>query len=59
MSTRQLAKQHGYELAPTGKSSGMPFGFMGFDEPFELWPRKQLQKLTENTAYSMQEGASW
>jgi len=59
MSTRQLAEQHRYELSPTGESSGVPLGFMVFDEAFELRPRKQLQKLTENAAYSIQGGTSW
>ena len=37
----------------------MAFTFVLFDEAFELWSRKQLQKLTENAAYSIQGGASW
>src|SRR6476660_2462994 len=55
----QLAKQHRYKLSPTGESAGVAFGFVLFDEAFELWSRKQLQKLTENAAYSIQGGASW
>src|SRR2546422_1419338 len=59
MCSRQLAKQHGHELPPTRESSGVVFPFTLLDEAFELCPWKQLQKLTENAAYSIQGGASW
>jgi hypothetical protein len=59
MRVRQLAEQHRYELAPTAEASGVPLALMLLHEAFELGPRKQLQKLTENTAYSIQGGASW
>jgi hypothetical protein len=59
MRVRQLAKQHRYKLSPTAEAPGVPLALMLLHEAFEFGPRKQLQKLTENTAYSIQGGASW
>jgi hypothetical protein len=47
MSSAQLAKKHRHKLAPTGESSGMPFGFGFFDHLLELGPGKELQELAE------------
>jgi len=38
--TAQLAKEHGHELAPARKASGMTFGTGYFDGLFKLGPRK-------------------
>jgi hypothetical protein len=58
MRPRQLAKQHGHELSPTTEPARVPFGLMLSDEAFELRSGEQLQQLAENTAYSIQGGAS-
>ena len=52
----QLAEQHGDELTPAGKASSVPLGSMLANCSLELGPRKQLQKLAENTAYSIHGG---
>jgi hypothetical protein len=58
MGARQLAKQHSHKLAPTGKATGVALGFAFADKDLELRPGEQMQKLTENAAYSFQGGAS-
>jgi hypothetical protein len=42
MSPAQMTKEHGHKLTPTGKSSGMAFGFGLFNGLLELDPRKEL-----------------
>ncbi|WP_245632531.1 hypothetical protein, partial [Edaphobacter aggregans] len=52
----QLAEQHGDELTPAGKASGVPLGSMLANRSLEIGARKQLQELAENTAYSIHGG---
>src|SRR6266851_6672387 len=54
----QLAKQHRDHLRPAGETARMPLGLMFLYGGFELPPGNQLQKLTEDTAYSIQGGIS-
>jgi hypothetical protein len=49
-----VAKQHGYKLAPAGKSTRVPLSFVLSHQLFKLTARKQLQQLGENAAYSIQ-----
>jgi hypothetical protein len=42
MSPAQLAKEHGHKLAPTGKSSGMTFGFGLFNGFLKIDSRNEL-----------------
>src|SRR5206468_11814910 len=51
MRPSQLAKQHGHELAPTGETPRVVFGFVLLNRLLEFPARKQLQHLRENTAY--------
>jgi hypothetical protein len=53
----QLTEQHGHELAPTSKTASVTLGLMLVDGCFKFDPRKQLQQLTENTAYSIHGGS--
>jgi hypothetical protein len=57
MGLTQLTEQHGHELAPTGKTAPMALRLMRLDGGFKLDARKQLQPLTENTAYSIHGGS--
>jgi len=54
MGARQLTIQHRHKLAPTTEATRVPISLMLADEGFELQPRKLLEKLTENAAYSIQ-----
>src|SRR5258708_33799187 len=51
MRPSHLAEQHGHELAPTGETPRVSFGFVLLDCLLEPPARKQLQHLRENTAY--------
>ena len=50
--TRQLAEEHGHELAPAGEVAGVALGFVLAHCGLKLGARKQLQHLTENAGYS-------
>src|ERR1700741_957870 len=54
----QLAKQHGHELAPAGKSAGMALCTGLSNCLFKFQARKELQQLRKNAAYSVQGGIS-
>jgi hypothetical protein len=43
----QLAKEHGYELRPAGKTLGGAFGAVFFHQRGELGTRKMLEQLIE------------
>jgi hypothetical protein len=51
-----LAKQHGNELTPTGETTGVTFGGMLLHRAFKIVAGKELEKLRENGAYSIQGG---
>src|SRR5260370_12369949 len=52
----ELAKQHGNELTPTGETTGVTFGGMLLHRAFKIMAGKELEKLRENGAYSIQGG---
>jgi len=52
----ELAKQHGNELTPTGETTGVTFGAMLLHRAFKIVAGKELEKLRENGAYSIQGG---
>jgi hypothetical protein len=54
---RELTKHHGHKLAPTGKTAGMPFGFMLLHSLLKLVTGEQLEQLGENAAYSIHGGS--
>jgi hypothetical protein len=43
----ELAKEHGYELRPAGKTLGGAFGAVLFHQHGELGTRKMLEQLIE------------
>src|SRR6516225_5422007 len=51
-----MAEQHGQELSPTRETSGMTLGLMFPNGLLKLQPRKQLEYLRKNAAYSTQGG---
>jgi hypothetical protein len=57
MGATQLTEQHGHDLASTGKPAHVALCLMLLDGGFKLDARKQLQQLTENTAYSIHGGS--
>jgi hypothetical protein len=45
----QLAEEHGYKLGPTGKTSGVTFGFEFPDVASEIRALKERQDLGKQT----------
>jgi len=50
----QLTKQHGHQLAPTGKTLGVAFGQVLANGGIEIVARNQFQNLRENAGYYRQ-----
>jgi hypothetical protein len=53
----ELTKHHGHELAPTGKTAGVPFGVVLLDGLLKLASWEQLEQLGKNAAYSIHGGS--
>src|SRR5437588_10940443 len=48
-----MAEQHRHELIPAGKTAGVTLGAMLSSQMFKLRSRKDVENLSENTAYSV------